>query len=440
MWALLLVALGSAPAQEATQPLDAERRAAMESVLAAAVDLPDARARRKAALELAKGEESLADWLAVMAGFGGFAPAQPGLLELQVELPVLGELESTTLHLFVPESYDPARPAPLVVALHGAGGNGRGIASMWAGPAASAGALVLAPTEAGPNEGFSGRPREREAVLAALRWMRRRYNVDENRIHLTGVSRGGHLAWELGTRHSDLWASCAPMIGGPQLALAEGRNTIRLAGNLAGMPVRCLQGMQDSAKLILNQELAFERLHAAGASDAQFLRFEELGHDFEFGAVDWAALLDTVRRDPHASRVTRYSVRAEEGRAAWIELQSLDRAVAAEFRPVVEDAEAWNSWDHERRARFIQERADERTARLTVVRTAPGEFHAEGAGVKSFRLLLDAAMYDPEVAVVLTWQGKPVRKALRSSKKLLLLDFVERFDRRFLPVAELAVR
>jgi predicted peptidase len=51
--------------------------------------------------------------------------------------------------------------------------------------------LVLAPTEFGSNPGYGFTARERAAHLAALRWARRTFNVDENAIFVGGWSRGG---------------------------------------------------------------------------------------------------------------------------------------------------------------------------------------------------------------------------------------------------------
>src|SRR5947207_1046414 len=42
--------------------------------------------------------------------------------------------------------------------------------------------VVVAPTEAGPNEGYRFTERERRSALSALRWARRRLDVDENRV------------------------------------------------------------------------------------------------------------------------------------------------------------------------------------------------------------------------------------------------------------------
>ncbi len=55
--------------------------------------------------------------------------------------------------LYVPESYTPDRAWPLVVALHGGMGHGRGFLWSWLRDARSFGAILVAPTSAGNSRG-----------------------------------------------------------------------------------------------------------------------------------------------------------------------------------------------------------------------------------------------------------------------------------------------
>ena len=51
--------------------------------------------------------------------------------------------------LYVPEYYTPDRAWPLVMALHGGSGNGRGFLWSWLRDARSFGAILVAPTATG---------------------------------------------------------------------------------------------------------------------------------------------------------------------------------------------------------------------------------------------------------------------------------------------------
>jgi poly(3-hydroxybutyrate) depolymerase len=413
--------------------------AAQEVDLAAAVDQPTPEARRKAALALARRTDlDLTALLSAMRSLEPKGPASKGTDEVTVPLVVDGTTEETRITVHVPQSYDPKKPAPLILALHGAGGQGSEEADLWHDVADALGMIVVAPTEAGENKGYGFTRKERDEALAALRWARRRFNVDENRIHLSGVSRGGHMTWDIGTRHPDLFATLSPMIGGPRLDTRGGQNNLRYVANVAHLPIRDLQGEEDDKRMLFSLGLAFERLKAAGAPDAQLITFPGVGHGFRFDAVDWGTFLGGARRDPCPGKVLRLCADPKEGRAFWAEVTGVATTVREDFTPQV-DAREWAGMDDAAQRRYVADAADKKTARLEAERKGKGDFVVKTEGVRSFRLLLAEDMFDPKEPVKVTWNGRTRTKKVSPSREVLLLDFVERFDRTFLPVAELEI-
>jgi len=409
----------------------------LDATLAALVDLPTPKERAAQARELAKNKDRTLDmWLAATRRFAPKAepPPKTGSVSAVAALPT-GRVD---VQLSVPARYRHDRPTPLLLALHGTGGDGTNETARWRSIADDLGFIVCAPTDSGANKGYTFMPGERAEALAVLRWVRRRYNIDENRIHLTGVSRGGHLTWDLGTRQPDRWASLAPMIGGPRLDLSRGQNNLRYLENIAHLPIRDLQGEGDDKRLLFNLRYAFALLQKHGARDAELVTFPALGHSFRFEAVAWPTFLGTTRRDPVPSRVVRLTARASEGRAYWVEIRQTKRPVKEVFVPQVR-ADEWARLDDAGKRRFMAEAALARTARLEVEMTGPGEFNAKSTGVARFRLLLTTAMFDPRTAVSLRWQGRARSKRVRLSTRVLLSEFAERFDRTFLPVGELSI-
>jgi len=431
-WTLVAALLAAAPLRGQEADLQAE--------LAAVVDLETPTARRKAGAALAKRHaRDLDGLLAALRDFGRFEPAARGTTNALVPLRVGKDVEETELFAYVPRGYDPEQPAPLLLAFHGTGGSGRGMVPQWREVADQVGMLVVAPSEAGENEGYRFEDRERLAALAAMRWARRRFNVDENRVFATGVSRGGHLAWDLALRFPDRFAGIAPMIGGPRLMVQRAQNNLRYMENVAHMPIRDLQGMRDDPGLVFNLQLAFDRLAGLLAKDAELVLHPELGHAFDMGTVDWVEFFGTRRRDPRPIRVVRAAAREEEGRAFWVEVTRFDKSVKEEFRLEVSQAK-WNELDDEGRRRFLAQQADERTARLEVRRAGRNHFEASGRGVARFRLLLTLDDFDPSEDVEVRFEDDRTKKRLRPSPSVLMAEFCERFDRTFLPVAELEVR
>lgn len=382
-------------------------------------------------------EVSLEAWLDVARAFGSFEALEPGVRTDEVRLQVDGEEEQTTLHWYVPSGYDPAQAHPLIVAIHGAGGSGGHEVAAFRDVAESLDALVLAPSESGPNMGYAFSERERQVTLEALRWLRRRANIDENRVHLTGISRGGHACFDL-ARHPSPWASVTPRIGGPALLVTEGRNNIRLAVNFAHIPVVVLQGMGDQDKLLLNQELALDRLRAAGAS-ARRIEFPEHGHSYDHTAFDWEAHFAAAQRPLLPEKLTLAAARDGEGQLLWAEIARFGKKVDEDFVLRV-DPNEWNRWEHPARARFVQNEADARTARLEAEYLGDGRFRLTTHEVARVRLLLPNSMLGERGKVEAEWKGKARKKTLKPSKRVLLEHFVEHFDRRFLPVAAWELR
>jgi hypothetical protein len=305
---------------------------------------------------------------------------------------------------------------------------------MWKGAAEALGMIVVAPTDRGADAGYRFTPRERALSLAALRWARRRFDVDEDRVFLAGVSRGGHLAWDLALRRADLFAAAAPMIGGPRMSNGQGENNLRYLENVRALPIRDLQGAGDDPLLLENLRLAFARL-AGWKADALLLEQAGLGHEFDFKAVDWAAFLGGARRDPRRAEVVRACAATGEGRALWAEVLRTERGVEEAF-PFRADPKAWAALSREEQRRRFQEEVERRTARLAVRREAPGRFSAESSRVESFRLLLEESAVEPGKPVELRWKGRTLARPFRPDRRVLVEEFLERFDRSFLPVAE----
>jgi predicted peptidase len=147
--------------------------------------------------------------------------------------------------LYVPQSYNPAVRTPLVVALHGFGGNQDYFFTavkelpallekhgfIFAAPMGLAtdgwyGAPLSIPGNAPRSSGAPPPPQVRtpdeetryralsEAdVMNVLALVRKEYNVDPDRTYLMGHSMGGFGTWWLGQKYADTWAAMAPMSG-----------------------------------------------------------------------------------------------------------------------------------------------------------------------------------------------------------------------------------
>jgi predicted peptidase len=127
--------------------------------------------------------------------------------------------------LFVPAAKDSEKPEPklpLVICLHGAGGN-TAAANVLAGADMQKKypCIVMAPTCEGRDtrwvESSFGRGRGARAVLPelleAMDSVIREAAVDPSRVYLTGQSMGGIGTWGLLSKHADKFAAAVPVCG-----------------------------------------------------------------------------------------------------------------------------------------------------------------------------------------------------------------------------------
>ena len=83
-------------------------------------------------------------------------------------------------------------------------------------------------------------------VMNVLAMMRDEFNVDEDRIYLTGHSMGGAGTLFLGSKHSGIWAAIAPVA---PAAFSMTDNRAEILGRLddAGVPIMIVHGDEDEA-------------------------------------------------------------------------------------------------------------------------------------------------------------------------------------------------
>lgn len=139
-----------------------------------------------------------------------------------------GELVNATItvdgleriyHVFVPAGYDADMPAPLVLALHGAGGNSFEMATLsgFSVLGGQTGTLVVFPDAVDDFwryvEGISEPDYEEvddvSFISAVLDAVATDYNVDETRLYVVGWSNGGMMAERLRCSMADRFAAVA---------------------------------------------------------------------------------------------------------------------------------------------------------------------------------------------------------------------------------------
>ena len=110
-----------------------------------------------------------------------------------------------------------------------------------------------------------------------------------------------------------------------------------------------------------------------------------------------------------------------------------------DFRIIVQ-AHEWNVLSESERRLRLHTEAVARSARLEISMEQPGHFLVRSRGVRNFRLLLSEEMVDAKGKVHVMRDGKIQTSKPKPSRRVLLREFAERFDRQFLPTMEVRSR
>ncbi len=121
---------------------------------------------------------------------------------------------------FVPGNYDASKKWPLVVALHGMGGDENSFFAGYSNGeikrlAEARGYLLVCPKGRAPASMYMGSAEK--DVIDVLNQMKRDYSIDDDRIYLMGHSMGGYGTWSVAVNHPELFAALAPIAGGGNL-------------------------------------------------------------------------------------------------------------------------------------------------------------------------------------------------------------------------------
>lgn len=164
--------------------------------------------------------------------------------------------------VYVPSAYDGQRAIPLVIAMHGTGGNENGLFEDKRIPpdhlkrvAEKHGVLMVTPHGRGTTE---YRGIGENDIFCVLADVRKRYRIDGERIYLTGQSMGGTGSVYLGMHHPHLFAALGP--------LAPAYSFPWLAANLQHLPSWWIQGAKDSGFYLTGVDVGIERMRRLGVA------------------------------------------------------------------------------------------------------------------------------------------------------------------------------
>lgn len=187
---------------------------------------------------------------------------------------------------YVPEYYHTDRAWPVLLTLHGGGGNDADFVWTWLKYAKSRGYLLISAKSFGPT----WFPWDAPSLLSILDEVQARYRVDPQRILLTGLSDGGSFSYEVGFAFPERFQALAVVAGilRPHRRSAQANQ----------LPVYVAHGERDQLFPVAYTRLVVETLRAWG-HDVTYHELPGFGHAYPPG--ENAAILDWFAGLPPAA-------------------------------------------------------------------------------------------------------------------------------------------
>lgn len=329
--------------------------------------------------------------------------------------------------LRLPPEYNHGRSWPLLIVLHNSGENAQRMLDRWADAAGENGYLLAAPIwQNALAGGYSYTEAEHGIVLDMLRDLRRRFNVDSDRVFLFGLGQGGSMAYDVGLSHPDVFAGVIPMAAGPEY-FAE-----RYFRNGLYLPFYVVNGDRSGpGNRKIREQFEF---WAVRGYPSVWIQYKGRGAEWFGGEIpnifDWmrakrrAFPLQQLGTDgngtPHGNEFTM--MRAGDSRFYWLSAESInDRCCTT--------AERW---------------ANVTPAHMTA-RIDPGsnEIFVRQLGVKQLRIWLGRNSkgqsmidFDKPLTIRVNLAPRWINRKVTPSLEVLMEDFYARGDRQQLYLAK----
>ena len=111
-----------------------------------------------------------------------------------------------------------------------------------------------------------------EDLMNMLDYVSQNFNIDKNRIYLSGLSYGGFGTWNMASRHPEVFAAINPIVGWghPDFMSPIAKNQI---------PVWAIAGGRDNVIQTKFFYKGINRLEELGHNNVRFTVHEDMGHD-----------------------------------------------------------------------------------------------------------------------------------------------------------------
>ncbi|MDQ2768753.1 MAG: dienelactone hydrolase family protein [Gemmatimonadota bacterium] len=230
--------------------------------------------------------------------------------------------------IYVPDDYLGDEPVPLIIYL--AGNSGPAIEGVQLGSAAfeRTGYLVVYPNAWG---GW-WRSNTETMVDSLLKEVMRKYNVDPDRVYLSGLSNGGTGTFDYASLWPQRWTAAVSAMGAGLFGFIEPGGERPFVSNLTHVPMLFLHGKRDQVIAVAATTRTVDSLRAQHADVAMKI-FPEREHEIVPGTGDDGATIDYFEH--HLSRAIPKKVdfmasTTLHARNYWIEILEKEAPAAGD--------------------------------------------------------------------------------------------------------------
>jgi pimeloyl-ACP methyl ester carboxylesterase len=387
----------------------------------------DPNAAARAAGDIVKSGASFDEVYARLRKGRAYASSVPTGLVPGRRTSLAGELAYT---LEIPPGYDPSRKYQVRFQLHGGVGRPASTTRRPAGIGRLAGDEQIYILPQAWNEAPWWSETQLENLRAILDTVKRTYNVDENRVVVSGVSDGGTGAYYVAMRDPTPYASFIPLNGYLGVLANESIRGLDelFPGNLWNRPLFVVNGGRDPLYPASAVEPSLEQLRKGGVQIV-YQPQPQAGHDTSW----WPQVKDSfeafVREHPRVplpDRLTWETANTHSsGRIHWLSIDSLgSRPGEAQGQGQVDAVFSHKS----------------RSGRVDLQRNG-NKVEATTRGVVEFTLLVSSDQFDFAQPVKVTTNGQVAFEGRVEKNVATLMKWAARDnDRTMLFAAEVKVR
>ncbi|MHC5080056.1 MAG: carboxylesterase family protein [Planctomycetota bacterium] len=348
---------------------------------------------------------------------GGGTETRKGVIE--VPFTVKADGEKTTMLVFIPETYDPAKRWPLLVTMHGHAGLASHMLYGYKRYGEKHGILIAAPqahTKYAARGWASIKP-ERSNPLSALEVVKRMYRIDPDRVILGGCCMGGHGTWEVGSLYADRFMACFPTIGGPR------KINFAYVENRLNLPMFTYVGLKDQEPLVWCIHKAVAMLEKIGAK-VRCVDYPDIGHVVVRGEdplfFDWAK---DLKRNVYPKKVIWAANHPEHRRAYWVRIDAFRGKPFDPYKATKVPFKKRPETDQEFREMYI-EYIRKKTPRVVAEILDGNRIQVTCKGLRKITLFLSDRLLDLDRKVTVTVNGKACYNEIPERSIRFLLNHV----------------